>query len=140
MAIRYNYATEDDLESIVDIGNRLFDHAVKIDRAKEFLMDPRHHLFLAYEGKNIVGMVSAFHYVHPDKNPNLFINEVSVVDEYQNKGIGRTLVKEMVTYGRSELGCDEVWVTTMESNGQARCSYKAAGGNEEKERVILIEF
>ncbi len=140
MPIRYTLASEDDLDAIVAIGDYLFDYPIKVNRAIEFLSDDRHHLFLAYDNANVVGMASAFHYVHPDKDPNLFINEVAVLEEYQNKGIGRTLVKKMVEFGRSELRCQEAWVATMESNRQAIKSYQAAGGKEEKECVVLIEF
>ena len=140
MDIEFNLATLADLDKLIEVGDDLFDHPIKPNRAKEFLEDPRHHLFLAYDEGQVVGMVSAFHYVHPDKDPNLFINEAGVVDSYQNKGIGRMLVQKMLEYGKSELGCIEAWVATMESNEQARRSYQAAGGTEEKERVVLIEF
>jgi hypothetical protein len=57
--------------------------------------DPRHHLAVAVEANVIVGFASEVHYVHPDKPPELWINEVGVV-------------------GHS-LGCREPWVLTEES-------------------------
>ena len=80
-------ATINDLRATELVGERLFDYPIKIDRAKEFLGDPRHHLVLAFHKRDIVGMASGFHYVHPDKDPTLFVNEVSVLDGYQTMGL-----------------------------------------------------
>ncbi|HET8735515.1 MAG TPA: GNAT family N-acetyltransferase, partial [Pricia sp.] len=132
-------ATIDDVSALEKVGDRLFDYPIKPKRAREFLNDSRHHLVLAYHQKEIVGMASAIHYVHPDKNPTLFINEVSVLNDFQNKGIGRSLVKFMVDHGKY-LGCTEAWVVTENSNKAARRAYVAAGGSEDEESVILIEF
>jgi hypothetical protein len=49
----------------------------------QFLSDPRHHLAVAIDEGWVVGMASAVHYVHPDKAPQLFINEVAVTPPYQ---------------------------------------------------------
>ena len=129
----------EDLPAIDQVGNQLFDNKIKIDRAKEFLSDPRHHLVVAYYEDSIIGIASGLHYVHPDKNAALFVNEVGVLDAYQNKGIGRTMVKYLCQHGK-ELGCEEAWVATESSNLAARKAFVAAGGIEDKEPVVLIEF
>lgn len=137
--ITFKIATPDDLTAITKVGDRLFDQAIKNNRAIEFLSDSRHHLILAYLNNEIVGMASGFHYVHPDKEPELFINEVGVIEEFQNQHIGRNLVKKLVEYGK-KLGCTEAWILTNESNSAARKSYIAAGGVESKEKVKMINF
>ena len=137
--IEIKLATIEDLFAIEQVGDKLFDYAIKLDRAKEFLNDPRHHLVLAYYKGKIIGMASAFHYVHPDKDPALFMNEVGVIEQYQNKGIGRTIVKYLNEHAK-KLGCGEVWVATESSNIAARKSFVAAGGVEDKEPIVLINF
>ncbi|KAA3613118.1 MAG: GNAT family N-acetyltransferase [Calditrichaeota bacterium] len=137
--IKYRIATLDDLPAMEKIGDHLFDNPIKPDRAKEFLNDPRHHLVLAFNGENIVGMASAFHYVHPDKDPELFINEVGVIDEFQNQSIGRTLVKIILEEGK-KLNCTGAWIGTEVSNIAAQKCYKSAGGVEDEENFILINF
>ncbi len=132
-------ATINDLPALESVGDRLFDYPVKPNRAIEFLKDQRHHLVLAYYGDAVVGMASGLHYVHPDKDPGLFVNEVSVLDEFQNKGIGRELVRFLVEHGR-ELGCKEAWVATEKSNIAAQKAYLAAGGILEDDPFVLIEF
>ncbi|WP_425390728.1 GNAT family N-acetyltransferase [Ekhidna sp.] len=132
-------ADESDLPAMIKAGDSLFDYLIKLDRAKEFLQDPRHHLILAYFDEKLVGMVSAFDYVHPDKDPTLFINEASVLEDFQGQGIGRKLIKSMCEHAKS-IGCKEAWVATEKSNMAARKAYVNAGGKEDAEDVVLIEF
>ncbi len=80
------------LERLIKVGDQLFDYPIKPDRAVQFFKDPRHHLYLAFHKEGIVGFASGFHYLHPDKDPMLFVNEVGVLEEYQNLGIERELV------------------------------------------------
>lgn len=137
--VEIRLATLEDLVAIEKVGDALFDHSIKRNRALEFFEDSRHHLFLAFDDKKVVGMVSAFHYIHPDKDPSLFINEVGVLEAYQNQGIGSTLVKRIWEYAR-ELGCQDAWVGTEKSNSAAQKCYVKAGGAPEKEPYLIFEF
>ena len=137
--IKLKLASIEDLSAMIKVGDKLFDHPIKPDRAKEFLNDPRHHLVVAYDGNDIVGMASGFHYVHPDKDPVLFVNEASVRDKYQNKGIGRSLIRFLCKYGKDQ-GFKEAWVATEQSNVAARKAYIAAGGIEDPEPIVLVEY
>ncbi|MEX0289773.1 MAG: GNAT family N-acetyltransferase [Flavobacteriaceae bacterium] len=129
----------EDLPAMIKVGAQLFDHDLKEPRAREFLSDPRHHIVLAYFENGIIGMASGVHYVHPDKDPQLFINEVGVIEEYQNKGIGRQLVKSLCEHGKT-LRCTEAWLGVATDNIPARRAYKAALGKEEKEPFVLVNF
>lgn len=137
--ITIGLATFDDLPALQSVGDRLFDYPIKPNRTMEFMEDKRHHLALAYHGDAVVGTASGFHYVHPDKDPILFVNEVAVLDEYQGNGIGRRLTKFLAGKGR-EQGCKEAWVLTEKSNIAAQKTYMAAGGIVGQEPVVLIEF
>lgn len=137
--IEFRFAEEGDLEALIEVGDELFDYPIKPDRAVEFLKDPRHHLILAWEGDKIVGMASGFHYVHPDKDPQFFINEVSVIESHHNRRIGRTLVGKIWDNAKS-IGCTEAWVGTEVSNHPAIKAYLAAGGKQDDEPFVLINF
>lgn len=137
--IEIRRASTDDLGALEQVGDALFDHPIRPDRAVEFLNDPRHHLFLALDGRNVVGMASGFHYVHPDKEPALFINEVGVLEAYQGQGIGKTLVRAIWSYAK-KIGCKEAWVGTESSNTIAQKCYKGAGGVADEDPFILFEF
>jgi ribosomal protein S18 acetylase RimI-like enzyme len=84
-------------------------------------------------------MASGFHYVHPDKDPVLFVNEVGVMEAYQNQGIGRQMVKLLCEHGK-KIGCKEAWVGTEESNISAKKAYLGADGIPDNEPFILFEF
>ena len=117
----------------------VFDNPVDAPLATEFLNDPRHHLVVAIDAGQVVGFVSAVHYVHPDKAAELFLNEVSVAPTHQNRGIGRQMLQNMLGLGR-ELGCRCAWVLTSRANTPAMRLYAAAGGVEEPFPSILFEF
>lgn len=138
-SIQIRLATIADLIALESVGDTLFDYPIKPQRAVEFLEDPRHHLFLAFDGPDIVGMASGLHYVHPDKDPSLFINEVSVLEDYQGQGIGRNLVREIWAYGQT-LGCTDAWVATETSNKPAQKCYSGAGASRDDEPFLLFEF
>ena len=119
----------DDASVLDNVAPGVFDNAIDRRWTAEFLSDPRHHLAVAIDEGRVVGMASAIHHVHPDKAPQLWINEVGVAPPYQGQGIGRRLIERLLDRDR-ELGCHEAWVGTERSNTAARRLYGAAGGVE----------
>ena len=115
----------------------VFDHALDAGWTAEFLADSRHHLAVALDGDTVVGMASAVHYVHPDKPPELWVNEVGVAPTHEGRHIGRNLMRALFDRGR-ELGCAEAWLGTDESNAAARRMYAAVGGEEEP--MLIVSF
>lgn len=115
----------------------VFDEPINPHFTAEFLADPRHHLVVALHNTTVVGMASAVHYIHPDKPPELWINEVGVAPTHQRRGIGRLLMQALFARGR-ELGCQAAWLGTEESNTAARGLYAAVGGTEEP--MVVVSF
>jgi aminoglycoside 6'-N-acetyltransferase I len=115
----------------------VFDDAVDARLAAEFLSDPRHHLAVALDGMTVVGMASAVHYVHPDKPPELWINEVGVAESHWRRGIGRDLMRALLERGR-ELGCGQAWVATDAANLGAQRLYSSVGGVPEEAIIFTI--
>ena len=126
-----------DASVLNNVASGVFDNAIDTRWTSEFLADPRHHIAVALQGEQVVGMASAVHYVHPDKPPELWVNEVGVAPSYQGMGIGKRLLAALFAHGRS-LGCAEAWVGTEESNVAARRLYAAAGGKEEM--MVYVTF
>jgi ribosomal protein S18 acetylase RimI-like enzyme len=137
MSIDVRLLGPDDLGVLDRIADGVFDCPVQADWAGAFLADARHHLLVAVEDGVVVGMVSAVDYVHPDKPPQLWINEIGVAPSHQRRGIGRRLLDAVVAHGRT-LGCTEAWLGTEEDNEAARRLYTAAGG--EAEPFVLYSF
>jgi len=128
-----------DLPLLMNVPEDVFDNPIDEKFAREFLEDPRHHIVVALSDGAIIGFASGVHYIHPDKPPELFINEVGVAPAHQGKGIGKAIMKELLQLGRS-LGCVDAWVLTDRSNTAANGLYKSAGGEAEDSDLVLYEF
>ena len=122
-----------------NVAPGVFDNAIDQRWTAEFLADPRHHMAVAIDDGQVVGMASAAHYVHPDKPPELWINEVGVAPSHQRKGIGQQLIRALFVRGR-ELGCTEAWLGAEEDNTAARRLYAAVGGNEQPMVYMTFEL
>jgi aminoglycoside 6'-N-acetyltransferase I len=130
----------DDRAVLDRVAPDVFDNPIDPRWAAEFLADARHHLALALDGDLVVGMASAVHYVHPDKPPELWINEVGVAAAYQQQGIGGRLLRALFDRAR-ELGCREAWVLTDWENEAARRLYASVEGREEPpDGAVLVTF
>ena len=112
------------------VAEDVFDEPVSEKLTAAFLNDSRHHIFVAIDDGRVVGMVSAVDYVHPDKAPQLWINEMGVASSHHRRGLGRRLLDAMLDHGRS-IGCTEAWVGTEPDNVAARGLYAKCGGKPE---------
>ena len=121
------------------LAPEVFDHDVQPDWCEDFLADPRHHLVVAQVDDVVVGMASAVDYIHPDKAPQLFVNEVGVSPEYRRQGIGRRLMERLVELA-TELGCTEAWVLTDRENEAACRMYENAGADTPPDDSIMYTF
>jgi aminoglycoside 6'-N-acetyltransferase I len=123
-----------------NVESDVFDEAVNASLVNEFLADPRHHLAVAVtEDGKVVGMASGVHYVHPDKAPQMFINEVGVSGRYEGQGIGKRLLSALLQRA-SELGCAEAWTATEPGNHRAQALYTKAGGLKDPTPFIMFNF
>jgi GNAT superfamily N-acetyltransferase len=129
----------DDAAVLDRVAPGVFDHPVDPRWTAEFLADLRHHLAVAIDRDLVVGMASAVHYVHPDKPPELWVNEVAVAPTHRGRGIGRRLLEVLFEHGRA-LGCGQAWVATEPGNTAARRLYASVGGQEAPEPFVMVEF
>jgi len=128
-----------DISVLMSVADDVFDNPVDESFAREFLSDPRHHIVVAIANGVIVGFASAVHYIHPDKPPELWINEVGVAPSHQGQGIGKAIMKEILKLSRG-LGCKNAWVLTDRGNEPANRLYKSAGGHIGEEDTVMYEF
>jgi len=87
----------------------------------------------------VVGFASAVDYLHPDKPPELWINEVGVAPAYKGKGIGKAIMNEMLKLGH-QLGCKTAWVLTEKLNEPAKRLYSATGSKVTMGDTMKYEF
>ena len=138
-AIEIRLLRPTDLALLENVREGVFDDKPDARWSAEFLADARHHLAVALEGGTVVGMASAVHYVHPDKAPELWVNEVGVAPSYRKSGLGKRLMKTLFDHGR-RLGCSEAWVLTEGENVAARRLYESVGGQESSEPPVYYSF
>lgn len=129
----------DDAAVLANVADDVFDAAVDASLVDEFLRDPRHHLAVAIDRQQVVGFASGVHYVHPDKRPQMFINEVGVAPSHQGRGIGKALVEKILERAR-RLGCEEAWVLTERDNHAAMRLYGSTGGEPSPKDAVMFTF
>ncbi len=117
----------------------LFDHAVDQQALRRFMDDPLHLMKLAVAEGKAVGFASGTVLLHPDKKPQLFINEVEVLPAWRRQGIGRRLVAAVVEAGRAQ-GCDYAWLGTEADNAGGNACFRSVPGVERGETFVLYEW
>lgn len=140
MTIAIKILNYDDVDILKNIAPDVFDDSLNIQRAQEFLADSRHHLAVAIEKNQVIGFVSAVHYLHPDKpHPELWINEVSVAETHRRQGLGKRLMNAVFDVAR-ELGCAEAWVLTERENTAAMNLYSSVGNGLAPRDCVMFTF
>ncbi|WP_407540332.1 GNAT family N-acetyltransferase [Deinococcus radiomollis] len=122
---------------LLNVAPEVFDGPVDPRYTAEFFVDPRHHLAVALDETLVVGMASGVHYLHPDKPPELFINEVAVSPDWQGRGLGGQMLDVLIAHART-LSCVAAWVLTETENTVARRLYSSVGGLEESVRIFVV--
>jgi aminoglycoside 6'-N-acetyltransferase I len=139
MTVEIRLLGRGDEQILADVVPDVFDHAVQPQLAAEFLSDPRHHIAVALDASRVVGFASGVHYVHPDKQPELWVNEVGVAPTHQRRGLAKQLLGALFDAGRA-AGCREAWVLTDRSNTAAMRLYQGLGGVEARGETVMFEF
>ena len=139
MAFEIRILQPGDQTAFDDIVPEVFDNALDPRLVAEFLSDARHHIAVAHDSGQMVGFASGVHYVHPDKPPELWINEVGVAPSHQGRGIGKAVLRALLQHGE-RLGCREAWVLTDRSNNAAMRLYASEGGHEGPHDQVMFTF
>jgi aminoglycoside 6'-N-acetyltransferase I len=113
----------------MNVAAEVFDNAIDTQLTREFLDDARHHIAVAIDDGVVVGFASAVHYIHPDKRPELWINEVGTAPTHRRRGLGKAVLNALFDVGRAHH-CSVAWVLTDRSNVSGTALYLSAGGTE----------
>jgi ribosomal protein S18 acetylase RimI-like enzyme len=127
--IEFKVLGSGDEQVLTNVASDVFDNPVDAALTREFLADPRHHLAVAIDRGVVVGFASAVHYVHPDKAPQLWINEVAVAPTHRRHGLAKVMLRLLFDVGRAQR-CTEAWVLTDRANPAAMALYASVGGTE----------
>ena len=129
MAIEIRVLHRDDGKILTNVAAEVFDKPIDPELTREFLEDPRHHIAVAIDDGLVVGFASGVHYIHPDKQPELWINEVAVAPTHRRRGLGKAVLRALFEVGRTHH-CAVAWVLTDRKNAPAMALYSSVGGTE----------
>lgn len=118
------------------VAAHLFDGPPQAAAVREFLDDPRHHLFVALEDGKPVGFVSGVELTHPDKGTEMFLYELAVDESHRDRGIGTELCNALRDLA-VEHACYDMWVLTDDDNKAALRTYRKSGATESSSHVML---
>lgn len=102
----------------------VFDEAIDPDYLRSYLAEANHKMIVALEDDEVVGQIRAIIHKHPDRPPELYIDNLGVAPTLQRRGIATKLLDAMLELGRS-LGCEEAWLATERDNAQAKGFYES---------------
>jgi ribosomal protein S18 acetylase RimI-like enzyme len=129
MAIEIRILRRGDDSVLSNVAAEVFDNPINPEFTREFLEDPRHHMAVAIDDGLVVGFASGVHYVHPDKPPELWINEVAVAPTHRRRGLGKAVLRALFEVGQTHH-CAVAWVLTDRNNAAAMALYSSTGGTE----------
>lgn len=120
-------ATADILDNVAE---GVFDNAITAGQRDRFFQQGNHHIAVALAGDLVVAMASGVVYCHPDKDPELWINEVGTGDDWLRQGAATVALGALLDFAEA-LGIDEAWLGTEPDNLPARAFYQSMKMNEE---------
>ncbi|MFN2100451.1 GNAT family N-acetyltransferase [Altererythrobacter sp. MF3-039] len=122
-----------------NVAPGVFDESIKPDRLERYLAQPTNWLGVALEGELVVGQVMCVVHDHPDKQTEIFLDEIGTGDEWRRKGIANALIKAVFERA-DEAGIDEIWLGTEPDNLPARGLYEKTGAKGEPALIYYLEW
>ena len=109
------------------------------DAPQTALLADESTIFLAaFDGEEPVGFVFGYDLPRRHGDPSIvFVYEIDVEPAYQQRGIGKGLLAELLRIGR-ERGAGEAFVLTDHDNAAANALYASLGGV--RSDVVMWDF
>jgi len=139
MSVDIQLLNSDNSDLLDRIGPEVFDNPIDQNQLQAFLKDERHFMVIAVDDGAVVGMASAVEYFHPDKPPQLWINEVGVASTHRKRGIGRSLVEKLKGIAKKR-GCVYAWLGTDNENIAAQRCFGSVPNGEAPQKFLLYEW
>ena len=138
MTVTVRRVGPDDVALFAQIAPDVYDQPIDPARLARYLQTSGHILVVAMMDATIVGQCAAVVHVHPDKTPELYVDEVGTASTHRRQGIARLMMDELFAWGR-ELGCTEAWLGTETDNEAAKGLYRRFQPSEDQ-TIQYFEF
>ena len=117
-------ARPDDAQAVHLILQQTWGESLLFDVFNDHISSPEHQVFVAVDGGEIAGFLSAF--LVPSPMPRWEIDLIIVRSESQGKGMGTFLIEEALTYG-SNLGVHCAAASIRVDNYASQRAFSKAG-------------
>ena len=140
----YRKLTVLDFDLIMNMENDLKENFTKLEKAKHFLEDDMNWVFACILKEKIIGFAYGYELNRLDRNKNvLYIDEVSVLPEYQNRGIGTEIINGIKNKCK-ENGINRMFLFTKKTNERVCKLYEKTNGKisseQNDDRIYLFEI
>ena len=116
-----------------------FDHAIDPARLTKYLSSTGNWMCVALHDGLVVGMVMAVIHDHPDKQTELFLDEIGTGDDWRRRGIARALMQKLFERADAE-NIEEIWLGTEPDNVPARGLYESFGHERENAVIYYMDW
>ena len=130
MTVDIHHVRPGDEWLLMRVAPDVFDHEIDDHHLAAYLANPSHLLLIARVDGEVVGQARGIVHLHPDAEPELYVDNLGVAEAWRRQGIARQLMLTLHDLGRA-AGCTETWVGTEPDNEPARALYAALGGEYE---------
>lgn len=117
-------ATPQNAHYFNNVTEDVFDENIKPAHLTTYLKSPNHIMYIAIHSEKIIGQVRAIIHQHPDRDDELYVDNLGVAPTYKRKGIATQLMHALYAESKT-LGCTELWVATEVDNVEAKGFYKS---------------
>ena len=117
----------------------MFDEEIDPEKLSTFLAQGNHWLLIAMLKGEAIGKCTAMVHKRPDKDDELYIDEIDVTPKLRQRGIAKMMLDKMLEKA-DEQGCEECWLGTEKDNLPAQKLYESNGAESEQILLYYLEF
>ncbi len=139
MSVSFHLVTPANAHLLGNVDPEIFDEEIQQDHLIAYLADPRHAMFIALEHGLVVGQVRGNVHLQPDRESDLYVDNLGTAPSHQRRGIASELMDRMLAWGRAQ-GCTYAWVATETDNDGAKGFYSARQFDHDTIAMFAMEL
>lgn len=133
------WVNKDNAGILSNVAPGVFDEPIRQDRLKIYLANPWNWMALAVSDSLVVGQCMCVVHHHPDKETELYLDEIGTGDDWRRQGVADALMKAVLNRA-DEAGIEEIWLGTEPDNLPARGLYEKTGAIGEEALIYYLEW